>query len=132
MQQEVTYAASVATIATTGPLTGASDVQRRAAQMASQCPGTPLALAGYSQGAMVMTVAMNRGLALPVASVVLWASPYHATRTEMDVGTTRRGRGLFAGRWAVPAQFRAVTREWCDGESSFDEQIEKSKRALAD
>lgn len=112
--QEVTYPASFGTIANVGPSLGATDAMRRATAMSTRCPGTPLALAGYSQGGMAMTVFINRRVPLPVASVVLWASPFHRQTTEMDMGTGRRGRGIFAGISSVPQQYRAVTREWCN------------------
>ena len=116
-QQEVTYPAAFGSIGTTGPFTGARDVQRRAQAMAGRCPNTQLVLAGYSQGAMVMTQAISNPLPMPVAAVVLWGSPYHQRgRTEMDAGTGRATRGgIFAGRGRVPANMRAVTRDFCNG-----------------
>ncbi|BFZ57374.1 hypothetical protein PYCC9005_004426 [Savitreella phatthalungensis] len=52
-----------------------------------------------------------------LAGVTLFGNPYWSPQSSQGInaGTATRGRGTFAGRLNVPDQYRAVTKDFCNG-----------------
>ncbi|KAJ3049772.1 securin, sister chromatid separation inhibitor [Rhizophlyctis rosea] len=99
----------------TGPGIGAADVLSHLKSQSTKCPNQKFILAGYSQGAMVISQSLSQIAAYEkrVAAVLLFGNPYYdpmgASAAGTAKGTGRKGYGP-----AIPAAFAGKTRDYCD------------------
>lgn len=112
---QVRYPASVDYI--NGPNQGADDALARLRAQAAACPDQRFVLAGYSEGAMVMTTLMARlpaAIEPRVVAAVLYGNPYYKSSSPSATGSARgQANGLVPGI-GVPAAFAGRTRDYCN------------------
>jgi hypothetical protein len=100
-----------------GPNQGATDALAHLQAQAAACPQQKFVLAGYSEGAMVITVLMGRipaGLQPRVAAAVLYGNPYFKSSSPASAGSGKgAANGLVPGL-GVPAGFTGRTRDYCN------------------
>jgi cutinase len=99
-----------------GPNQGATDALSRLQAQASACPQQKFVLAGYSEGAMVITVLLGRipaNLQGRVAAAVTYGNPYHKPNSPSSAGSGKGGNGLVPGA-GIPAAYTERTRDYCN------------------
>ncbi|KAJ3050575.1 hypothetical protein HK097_008421 [Rhizophlyctis rosea] len=103
----------------TGPSTGAADVLKRIQSQSTKCPNQKFVLAGYSQGAMVITQSLSKitSYADRVAAVIMFGNPYYQPSSAAAAGTAKGSGGRkasFGGNTSLPSAFTAKTKDYCD------------------
>ncbi|KAL7275938.1 hypothetical protein RUND412_001095 [Rhizina undulata] len=69
-----------------GPSTGAADVKKRITSRAAECPDMKFALAGYSQGAMVVHgVNLSVNLKAKISSIAVFGDPYRLLMSTFPI-----------------------------------------------
>ncbi|KAL7272789.1 hypothetical protein RUND412_004388 [Rhizina undulata] len=69
-----------------GPVEGASDVEKRITARAAACPNMKFAVAGYSQGAMVVhSIKLSAALKSKIAAIAVFGDPYRLLMTTFPI-----------------------------------------------
>jgi cutinase len=111
---QVNYPASVDYV--NGPNQGAADALNHLKAKAAACPQQKYVLNGYSEGAMVMTVLMQRlpaDLQPRVAAVVLYGNPYYKSSSPAAAGSAKGTANGIMPLAGIPAGFAARTKDFC-------------------
>ena len=109
---QVVYPASTDFV--NSPNAGVSDALAHMHAKAAQCANTRFFLTGYSQGAMVVTRALqNPGdLAARIAGGVLYGNPYYKGTSPTAAGPDKAAAGLIPGS-GIPASWGGKVRDYC-------------------